>query len=45
MIATLSLDIARPPTSVYATLVDQDTWAALDPAFSRSRPAVRWRWG
>ena len=32
MIATLSLDIARPPEHVYAVLLDQDTWAALDPA-------------
>ena len=32
MIATLSRDIASPPESVYAVLIDQDTWAALDPA-------------
>ena len=31
MIATLSLDIARPPERVYAVLTDQDAWAALDP--------------
>ena len=38
MIATLSMDIARPPASVYATLVDQDTWAALDPALLEITP-------
>ena len=32
MIATLSLDIASPPERVYAVLIDQDAWAALDPA-------------
>ena len=31
MIATLSRDIARPPERVYAVLIDQDAWAALDP--------------
>lgn len=31
VIATLSRDIASPPESVYAVLIDQDTWAALDP--------------
>ena len=31
VIATLSLDIARPPERVYAVLIDQDAWAALDP--------------
>ena len=31
MIATLSMDIARPPERVYSVLIDQDAWAALDP--------------
>ena len=31
MIETLSQDIARPPGRVYAVLIDQDAWAALDP--------------
>ncbi len=31
MIATLSQDIARPPERVYAVLIDQNAWAALDP--------------
>ena len=30
MIATLSLHIARPPEHVYAFLIDQATWAAMD---------------
>ena len=38
MIATLSMYIARPPASVYARLVDQDTWAALDPALLEITP-------
>lgn len=32
MIAEHSLEIARSPAAVYAFLVDQDNWAALDPA-------------
>jgi hypothetical protein len=32
MIAEHRLEIARPPAEVYAFLVDQDNWAALDPA-------------
>ncbi len=38
MIATLSLDIARPSERVYAVLVDQDTWAALDPTLMDVTP-------
>jgi hypothetical protein len=38
MSETLSLDIAQPPASVYAVLVDQDTWAALDPALLEITP-------
>ena len=32
MIAEHSLHIARPPAHVYAFLIDQDSWATLDPA-------------
>ena len=32
MIAERSLEIARPPAEVYAFLLDQDNWAALDPS-------------
>jgi carbon monoxide dehydrogenase subunit G len=32
MIAEHSLEIARTPAEVYAFLLDQDNWAALDPA-------------
>jgi hypothetical protein len=32
VIAEHSLEVARPPAEVYAFLVDQDNWAALDPA-------------
>ena len=31
MIETLSQDIAGPPERVYAVLIDQGAWAALDP--------------
>jgi hypothetical protein len=31
MIAEYTVDTARPPTEVYAFLIDQDNWAALDP--------------
>lgn len=32
VIAERSIDVGRPPTEVYEFLVDQDNWAALDPA-------------
>lgn len=32
MIAEYTVDTARPPTEVYAFLVDQDNWTVLDPA-------------